>query len=170
MLMKMNNTISMTTSLSQRLTPQQIQYLKLLQLPAIQFEMYVREEIEQNPMLDDPNNPSEIEIFNDDDDDIIPVEATVIEPVSPKLDYEETEGDIIIPNDDYMSNEDTRDPFEEYSDLWEERNGDNDNFLDDYQDEDDRPQMQIRAQSSFEDDLLSQLNLIHLTQEEKNVR
>jgi RNA polymerase sigma-54 factor len=166
--MKMNNTISITTSLSQRLTPQQIQYLKLLQLPAIQFEMYVKEEIEQNPMLDDPNNPNEIDIFNDDDDDFIPVESTVTEPVSAKLDYEETEGDKIIPDDDnYLTNEDTRDPFEEYSDLWEERIGDNDNFQDDYQDEDDRPQMQIRAQTSFEDDLLSQLNLIHLSQEEK---
>ncbi len=166
--MKMNNTINMTTSLSQRLTPQQIQYLKLLQLPVIQFEMYVKEEIEQNPMLDDPNNPNDIDIFNDDDDEIIPVESNVTEPVSIVYgDREDDEISSILTDDDVLPKEDIRDPFEEYAELWQDVFEGNDNTQDDYYSEDERPQMQIRHQASFEDDLLSQLNLTQLDKEEK---
>ncbi|HET9137316.1 MAG TPA: RNA polymerase factor sigma-54 [Candidatus Kapabacteria bacterium] len=39
--------------LHQRLTPVQVQYLKLLQLPAAQLEERIREELEENPMLEE---------------------------------------------------------------------------------------------------------------------
>jgi len=45
--------LNLQTSLQQTLTPQQIQYLKLLQLSALQFEQHVRGEIESNPMLEE---------------------------------------------------------------------------------------------------------------------
>jgi RNA polymerase sigma-54 factor len=45
--------LNLRTSLSQTLTPQQIQYLKLLQLPVIQLEQHVMNEMEQNPMIDE---------------------------------------------------------------------------------------------------------------------
>lgn len=45
--------LSLQTSLQQTLTPQQIQYLKLLQLPLLQMEQHVRTEMESNPMLED---------------------------------------------------------------------------------------------------------------------
>ncbi len=40
-------------SLQQRLSPQQIQYIKLLQLPTLAFEQRVKEEMEENPVLDE---------------------------------------------------------------------------------------------------------------------
>lgn len=45
--------LNLQASLQQTLTPQQIQYLKLLQLSALQFEQHVRGEIENNPMLEE---------------------------------------------------------------------------------------------------------------------
>ncbi|MBL7998632.1 MAG: RNA polymerase factor sigma-54 [Candidatus Kapabacteria bacterium] len=45
--------LQLNVGLQQTLTPQQIQYLKLLQLPALQMEQHIRQEIEQNPMLEE---------------------------------------------------------------------------------------------------------------------
>lgn len=40
-------------SLQQRLSPQQIQYIKLLQLPTIALEQRIKEEMEENPVLEE---------------------------------------------------------------------------------------------------------------------
>jgi len=40
--MAMNVSVGLKTSLQQTLTPQQIQYLKLLQMPLIQFEQELK--------------------------------------------------------------------------------------------------------------------------------
>ncbi|MFM8473852.1 MAG: hypothetical protein ACKOBV_10085, partial [Candidatus Kapaibacterium sp.] len=45
--------LNLSVGLQQTLTPQQIQYLKLLQLPSLQMEHYIRQEIEQNPMVEE---------------------------------------------------------------------------------------------------------------------
>ncbi len=45
--------LNLQTGLSQSLTPQQIQYLKMLQLPLLQLEQHVRNELEDNPMLEE---------------------------------------------------------------------------------------------------------------------
>ena len=48
--------------LSQKLSPQQIQLMKLIQLPTQAFEQRIKQELEENPALDDNNND-----LNDDD-------------------------------------------------------------------------------------------------------
>jgi RNA polymerase sigma-54 factor len=45
--------LNLQTGLQQSLTPQQIQYLKMLQLPLLQLEQHVRNELENNPMLEE---------------------------------------------------------------------------------------------------------------------
>lgn len=50
--------LELRASLGQTLTPQQIQYLKLLQMPVLQLESQVRQEIELNPMLEDAEDYS----------------------------------------------------------------------------------------------------------------
>lgn len=40
-------------TLQQRLSPQQIQYIKLLQLPTLELEMRIKEELEINPLLEE---------------------------------------------------------------------------------------------------------------------
>ncbi|MBS1912344.1 MAG: RNA polymerase factor sigma-54 [Bacteroidetes bacterium] len=45
--------LSQRQSLLQRLSPQQVQYLKMLQLPVLALEQRIKEELEANPLLDD---------------------------------------------------------------------------------------------------------------------
>lgn len=51
--------LSQKQSLQQKLSPQQIQYIKLLQLPTIGLEQRVKEELEMNPVLEEAE-PEEI--------------------------------------------------------------------------------------------------------------
>jgi RNA polymerase sigma-54 factor len=46
-------TLSQHHQLLQKLTPQQVQYLKMLQLPIFALEQRIKEELEQNPLLDE---------------------------------------------------------------------------------------------------------------------
>lgn len=46
-------------SLQQRLSPQQIQYIKLLQLPTLALEQRIKEEMEINPALEEANDESD---------------------------------------------------------------------------------------------------------------
>ncbi len=54
--------------LSQKLSPQQIQLMKLIQLPTQAFEQRLKQEIEENPALEIGKNETETD-FNDDFDD-----------------------------------------------------------------------------------------------------
>lgn len=51
--------LSQKQALQQRLSPQQIQYIKLLQLPALALEMRVKEELEMNPVLEEVDTEDE---------------------------------------------------------------------------------------------------------------
>ncbi|WP_046243642.1 RNA polymerase factor sigma-54 [Hymenobacter terrenus] len=56
--------------LSQKLSPQQIQFIKLLQIPTAELETRIKEEMEVNPALeeDEPDEPEEMERDDDDSD------------------------------------------------------------------------------------------------------
>ena len=56
--------------LSQKLSPQQIQFIKLLQIPTNELETRIKEEMEINPALedDDPEAPEERDDEDEDDD------------------------------------------------------------------------------------------------------
>ncbi len=65
-------------SLQQKLSPQQIQYIKLLQLPTLELEMRIKEEMEMNPLLEEgeeedeestteADEPPQAEAVDDDD-------------------------------------------------------------------------------------------------------
>ena len=43
---------NLTLKLSQKLSPQQIKLMKLIQLPTLDFEQRIKNEIEENPALD----------------------------------------------------------------------------------------------------------------------
>ncbi|HTY12366.1 MAG TPA: RNA polymerase factor sigma-54 [Bacteroidota bacterium] len=57
--------ISQQQRLLQKLTPQQIQYLKLLQLPTVALEQRIKTELEQNPLLEE-GIEDEIELAQED--------------------------------------------------------------------------------------------------------
>ena len=68
--------ISQQQRLLQKLTPQQIQYLKLLQLPTIALEQRIKTELEQNPLLEE-GVEDEIEVAQEDAENEAPeVEET----------------------------------------------------------------------------------------------
>ena len=45
--------LSLNQSLGQRLSPQQIQFIKLLQIPTTELESRIEEELEINPALEE---------------------------------------------------------------------------------------------------------------------
>lgn len=54
--------------LQQKLSPQQIQLMKLVQLPTVAFEQRVKEELEENPALDDQSSEYDDEYGNEQDE------------------------------------------------------------------------------------------------------
>ncbi len=164
--------LDIRTSLTQTLTPQQIQYLKLLQMSVVEFEQYLEQEIEQNPLVEDPENPdstimelAEDVVSNDDDINVQPYtsESVDIAPVEFD-DYEK-------PTDDYdnfrSQIDEENDPFEFQKLLWQDDT--NDGYDSSYgsDDDDDFHPFQIKDNESFADDIESQLNLLPLNDEEK---
>lgn len=51
----------LSQKLLQKLSPQQIQLMKLLQIPTVSLEQRIKEELESNPALEEPDNYSESE-------------------------------------------------------------------------------------------------------------
>lgn len=81
--------------LLQRLSPQQILLMKLLQIPSIALEQRIKQEIEENPALEDVNDP---EMSGDNEDLSSEVEA---DPVA-ELEREREDFDIT----DYLDDDD----------------------------------------------------------------
>lgn len=106
--MAINVSIGLKTSLQQTLTPQQIQYLKLLQMSIVQFEQEIKKEIDENPLLD----------LDDDSNDILPEDNFLTSEI--------TEDEINLPkfNDDNNYTIDDNSYSDEYS-------TDNEQYFDD---------------------------------------
>jgi RNA polymerase sigma-54 factor len=58
---------SLKLKLSQKLSPQQIQLMKLIQLPVLDFEQKIKQEIEENPALEIVETTSSDDEFNKDE-------------------------------------------------------------------------------------------------------
>ena len=52
---------------SQKLSPQQIQMIKLLEIPTMQLEQRIKSELEENPILEEGKEEEELEIQNEED-------------------------------------------------------------------------------------------------------
>ncbi len=61
--------LSLTQSLQQKLSPQQIQFIKLLQVPTAELEARVEEELEVNPALEEGKEEKEADDQDDFEDD-----------------------------------------------------------------------------------------------------
>jgi RNA polymerase sigma-54 factor len=114
-MIKSGQYLSQKQTQQQRLSPQQIQYIKLLQLPTIALEQRVKEEMEVNPVLEEANyeadndfeesheadlheNPELREEKNrDEEDDLDPVDE------NEEIDWEEFAQDT-EPSSPYTSN------------------------------------------------------------------
>ncbi len=124
--------------LSQKLSPQQIQLMKLIQLPTQAFEQRLKQEIEENPALE--TGKEEIETFEDEFDDDFNDESD-----SESIAAE----DINI--DEYLSD----DEIPEYRTQ-----------ANNYSADDEQKTIPYAAGISFNQYLLNQLNTIYLTDDE----
>ena len=139
----MNIGLSLSTSLTQKLTPQQVQYLKLLQLNSLQLEQYLRQELELNPMLEVENELEQ----NTEEDASQEQNESDDEPISDGEDSLDSEvADVNDSNDD--------DDWQEYI---EDESGVSAQF------NDDREPIPIRDTQTFVEELLDQVRLLNLS-------
>ncbi|AUC75149.1 RNA polymerase factor sigma-54 [Olleya sp. Bg11-27] len=128
--------------LSQKLSPQQIQLMKLIQLPTQAFEQRLKQELEENPALDTGKE----EIVDDFDNDLD----------NTKDDFDDNDiidaGDINV--DDYLSD----DEIPEY------RTNTNN-----YSADDEDKTMPYAAGTSFTQHLVNQLNTYRLSDDERDI-
>ncbi len=125
--------------LQQKLSPQQIQLMKLLQVPIAQLEQRIKEEIEENPVLEEQENE-----FDDEYDSI---------------EKQSTESD--KDNDSDTSNEDDYD----YDDFYDEDQAEYDLYQQNNQENDTKPILYASG-NTFRDLLFDQLGLKEISNEE----
>lgn len=136
--------------LSQRLTPQQVQYLKLLQLPAMQLEQKIKEELEGNPLLEELSD-EEAQQYTSDNNSLT-IDEPVLIPSSNSV--QNADAEVEQPKqeraNDYTIEDFMNDELEGYKAPRGSRS---------FDDDDDREDRGAVAVESFTDSLLSQLKL-----------
>jgi len=127
--------------LSQKLSPQQIQLMKLIQLPTQAFEQRISQEIEENPALEGGKDESEYEdeFSNEDSDDFDEGNEII-----------ETEINV----DEYLSDDET--PSYKLS-------------ANNHSADDEEKQIPYASGTSFNQYLLQQLNTYRLSEKEKEI-
>lgn len=129
--------LSLSQSLQQKLSPQQIQFIKLLQIPTAELETRIEEELEINPALeegmDEEFDQKEEDPFADEFDD----------------DYKDHNDDLDI--DTYLQNED----YNGYKMQGDGNYGDEDR------------EMPLATSSSLLDSLLQQFGYLQLTEHQR---
>lgn len=130
--------------LLQKLSPQQIQLMKLLQIPTANLEERIKEELEENPALEqgneheDANSEYDLQDNEDDDFDGEADDVELSNDTAEKVDL-----------DDFLRHEDD----EGGSDYSDDYYGSGDN---------ERPGSPVRVETSFHDHLLDQLGMLEL--------
>ncbi|MEP3838337.1 MAG: RNA polymerase factor sigma-54 [Algibacter sp.] len=128
--------------LSQKLSPQQIQLMKLIQLPTQAFEQRLKQELEENPALEGGKEESNDELDSDFD--------------NTTDDYEDNESinaeDINV--DEYLSDDEIPDYRTQ---------------VNNYSSDDEEKTMPYAAGTSFTQHLISQLNTYRLSDEERDI-
>jgi len=136
--------------LLQKLSPQQIQLMKLLQVPTANLEERIKEELEENPALEldeekhDENADELKDEFNEDG----------------KEDFEESDG-----SEEEYDNVDVSEYVQEGDDDIADYKLKDDNYPED----DEKRELPFKSETSFYDLLLSQLSLLKLDEKEKKI-
>lgn len=128
--------------LSQKLSPQQIQLMKLIQLPTQAFEQRLKQELEENPALEGgkEENPNDLDSDFDNSDD--------------EFNDSETIGNDEINVDEYLSDD-------EIPDYRTHANN--------YSSDDEEKTMPYAAGTSFTQHLKNQLNTYRLNDDERDI-
>jgi len=129
--------------LLQKLSPQQIQFIKLLQVPTVSLDARIKEELEENPALEDGSLAN----MND------PVEEYPDRDPDDNYNEESKEYEDEFNVDEYIQEDD-------YSDY-------SNNYSSD--DEDDKKEMPMAVQDSFFESLQQQLDLLALSDKDYQI-
>lgn len=127
--------------LLQRMSPQQIQFLKLLRVPTLEMEMRIKEEMEINPALEYNTEEHKEDIFEDNEHEI----SESLDEVSLQDDSADQ-----IDIDDYLRNEGDEGGYDYGS-------GDNEKTT----------YNAVRYEVDFHQNLLDQLRMLDLTEKEE---
>lgn len=128
--------------LLQKLSPQQIQLMKLLQIPVANLEQRIKEELQDNPALEEGNEETEEE-YNTDEEET---------PIEDDEELGEREEDISL--DEYLDD----DEIPDYKTSVNNSSAD-----------DERRDIPLGAVGNFQDHLLSQLYLLQLDDREYHI-
>lgn len=123
--------------LLQKLSPQQIQFIKLLQVPTVSLDARIKEELEENPALEDGSLTN----MND------PVEEYPDRDPDDNFESQESDFDEEFSVDEYIQEDDYTDYSNNYS----------------TDDDEDRKEIPIAVQDSFFESLQNQLDLLALS-------
>ncbi len=142
--------LTQTQRLQQKLSPAQVQYLKILQLPVLQLEQKIKDELEMNPLLEEGVDLQEeqeerMELEQRDDDAETPAEQ------------ERSNGD-----EEYLDKEIRENSDEEYS--WEEffENNEGSSSVNQYYDGDDEREIPTPARVTLREELVDQVHMLDL--------
>lgn len=137
--------------LIQKLSPQQIQLMKLLQVPTAQLEERIKDELESNPALD---------VGSDTEDD--PYGLNEFESEAGK----NSEGE----NSDYENNNDDYEIVDVSDYLRDENDAQGDYHLKESHDDDDEPKtIPVKVETTFSDYLNNQLGMLELDHHQQQV-
>jgi RNA polymerase sigma-54 factor len=135
--------------LHQKMTPQQVQYLKLLQTPAAELEAKIKEELDDNPLLE--------EVSEDEQQQAEQNEITV--PIAQSTEQAIVESGIPAAEETERNNDYTLEDF-----MNDETEGFKAPRISRSEDEDEREdRFQQAAEESFTESLSSQLSLLELS-------
>lgn len=126
--------------LLQKLSPQQIQMIKLLEVPAMQLEQRIKKELEENPALEE--GPEDDELHNEEDEDEVDQEQAEREQEEFAL-------------DDYLNDEDIPDYRLQINNT--------------SRDEERREEIPYASGASFHENLSQQFNLRADTEREETL-
>jgi RNA polymerase sigma-54 factor len=129
--------------LLQKLSPQQIQLMKLLQIPVASLEQRIKEEIQENPALEEGNDDEEEEYNTDDEDETTNEDDEEIGDREEDISLDEYLEDDEIP--DYKTSVNNTSP------------------------DDERREIPLGIQGNFQDHLLSQLYLLEFDDRQHHI-
>ena len=129
--------------LLQKLSPQQIQLMKLLQIPVANLEQRIKEEMQENPALEEGTENEEEEYNTDDEEEITNEDDEELSEREDDISIDEYLDDDEIP--DYKTSVNNTSP------------------------DDDRKEIPFSAQGNFQDQLLAQLYQLELDDREYHI-
>jgi RNA polymerase sigma-54 factor len=138
--------LGLNQSLQQKLSPQQIQFIKLLQVPTAELENRIEEELELNPVLEEGEEEGE------ERQEEAPEESTDEEGNAEEAPTEETNPNDEIDINDYLRDDDYT-SYKTYNDG----------------DDDDDKEMPMPMSTSLHETLMSQLGFIGLNEKQTTI-